>query len=87
LFIGNDSGLMHLAAAGGVPTLGLFGPSPIERYAPWGALTAVAATSIVYPRHWEMLKADPGFVDHMMDSLPVDRAEAEARALLLRTAP
>jgi heptosyltransferase-3 len=87
LFIGNDSGLMHLAAAGGVPTLGLFGPSPIERYAPWGALTAVAATSIVYPRHWEMLQADPGFVDHMMDSLPVDRAEAEARALLLRTAP
>ncbi|SLN70068.1 glycosyltransferase family 9 protein [Oceanibacterium hippocampi] len=27
LFIGNDSGLMHLAAASGVPTLGLFGPT------------------------------------------------------------
>ncbi|MBU6498438.1 MAG: glycosyltransferase family 9 protein, partial [Rhodospirillales bacterium] len=28
LFIGNDSGLMHLAAAAGTPTLGLFGPTP-----------------------------------------------------------
>jgi len=36
LFIGNDSGLMHLAAAGGAPTLGLFGPSPADEYAPAG---------------------------------------------------
>ena len=28
LFVGNDSGLMHLAAAAGAPTLGLFGPTP-----------------------------------------------------------
>ncbi len=35
-FIGNDSGLMHLAAAAGIPTLGLFGPSPDRLYAPWG---------------------------------------------------
>ena len=34
LYIGNDSGLMHLAAASGIPTLGLFGPSPVEQYAP-----------------------------------------------------
>lgn len=36
LFIGNDSGLMHMAAALNVPTIGLFGPSPPEQYAPWG---------------------------------------------------
>ena len=36
LFIGADSGLMHLAAAAGAPTLGLFGPSDEERYRPWG---------------------------------------------------
>ncbi len=36
LFIGNDSGLMHLAAATGAPTLGLFGPSPADEYAPSG---------------------------------------------------
>lgn len=36
LFVGNDSGLMHLAAACGTPTLGLFGPSPVKIYGPWG---------------------------------------------------
>ena len=39
LYIGNDSGLMHLAAATGIPTLGLFGPSCPSQYAPTGALS------------------------------------------------
>jgi heptosyltransferase-3 len=42
LFIGNDSGLMHLAAAAGAPTLGLFGPTPAGEYAPAGPRAAVA---------------------------------------------
>jgi heptosyltransferase III len=36
LYVGNDSGLMHLAAAAGAPTLGLFGSTPVEEYAPTG---------------------------------------------------
>lgn len=40
LYVGNDSGLMHLAAAAGAPTLGLFGPTRPENYAPWGARCA-----------------------------------------------
>ncbi len=40
LFVGNDSGLMHLAAAAGTPTLGLFGPSRVDEYAPLGRCTA-----------------------------------------------
>ena len=36
IFIGNDSGLMHIAAASGIPTIGLFGPSPVAEYAPTG---------------------------------------------------
>ncbi|MEQ8403917.1 MAG: glycosyltransferase family 9 protein [Oceanicaulis sp.] len=36
LFIGNDSGLMHMAAASGTPTLGLFGPTDARIYGPWG---------------------------------------------------
>jgi len=42
LFVGNDSGLMHLSAAAGTPTLGLFGPTPSAEYAPAGRRTAVA---------------------------------------------
>ncbi|MBV9653748.1 MAG: glycosyltransferase family 9 protein [Acetobacteraceae bacterium] len=36
LFVGNDSGLMHLAAASRTPTLGLFGPTSAAEYAPAG---------------------------------------------------
>ncbi len=48
LFVGNDSGLMHLAAASGVPTLGLFGPTDATEYGPAGrratALTGLDAS-------------------------------------------
>jgi heptosyltransferase III len=77
MFIGNDTGLMHIAAASGPPTLGLFGPSPAAQYAPWGPQTA-----------W-VRSADPPEVmfgpsfDHrttgtLMDGLSVDAAEAAA---------
>lgn len=36
LFVGNDSGLMHMAAATGIKTIGLFGPSYDRVYGPWG---------------------------------------------------
>jgi heptosyltransferase III len=45
LYVGNDSGLMHLAAAAGAPTLGLFGPTPAAEYAPAGRATAVAVAA------------------------------------------
>jgi ADP-heptose:LPS heptosyltransferase len=45
LFIGNDSGLMHLAAAAGAPTLGLFGPSHLSQYAPAGRRAAAVAAA------------------------------------------
>lgn len=45
LYVGNDSGLMHLAAAAGTPTLGLFGPTPAAEYGPAGPRAAVARSS------------------------------------------
>lgn len=46
LFLGNDSGLMHLAAAAGAPTIGLFGPTNAAEYGPSGpnARAVVSAT-------------------------------------------
>jgi heptosyltransferase-2 len=35
-FVGNDSGPMHIAAAQGVKTLGLFGPNTPVRFGPFG---------------------------------------------------
>jgi len=45
LFVGNDSGLMHLAAAAGTPTLGLFGPTPASEYGPSGTRAGFVAAS------------------------------------------
>jgi heptosyltransferase-3 len=83
LFVGNDTGLMHLAAAVGTPTLGLFGPSPIDQYAPWGPHTAVVSTAIAHrdliPPDFDRLTTDT-----LMDSLSVDAAEAGVRDLWAR---
>lgn len=35
LYIGGDSGPLHLAATTGVPIVAIFGPTPSERSAPW----------------------------------------------------
>ncbi|WP_372782955.1 glycosyltransferase family 9 protein [Phenylobacterium sp.] len=84
LFIGNDSGTMHLAAAAGIPTLGLFGPSDEALYGPWGDNTRVARG----PRSYEQIRAvDPSFgqaLCHMMD-LTVETVGAAAEELLAAT--
>jgi len=86
LFIGNDSGALHLAAAAGVPTIGLFGPSNERLYAPWGEQTRVVRG----PRSFEQILAvDPGFSQslcHMMD-LPVKTVVQAANDLIKATEP
>jgi ADP-heptose:LPS heptosyltransferase len=83
-FVGNDSGLMHLAAAMGVPTLGLFGPSREEHYGPWGPRAAAVRTDLSYER----ILAQPGYDytrhDTHMETLSVDKVFAAALELLGR---
>jgi len=86
LFVGNDSGLMHLAAAMGVPTLGLFGPSREEHYGPWGPRARAVRTDLSY----DAILAKPGYDylrhDTHMETLSVDKAHAAACDLLARCA-
>jgi heptosyltransferase-3 len=79
LFIGNDTGLMHIAAAAGTPTLGLFGPSPVEQYAPWGRFTAVAHSEVIYPPGYDYRTTGT-----LMDGLSVEAVETAARELWRR---
>jgi len=85
LFVGNDSGLMHLAAATGVPTLGLFGPSRDELYAPWGDNAAVVRTAESYDALVSGRDYDHRTTGTLMDGLSVDAAAEAAEALLKRT--
>jgi ADP-heptose:LPS heptosyltransferase len=84
-YLGNDSGLMHLAAAAGIPTLGLFGPSPEWRYAPWGPRAAVVRT----PESYGDLVLENFAFDYrsqatMMGTLTVEAVVTAARALWAR---
>lgn len=82
LYVGNDSGLMHIAAASGVPTLGLFGPSIDRHYAPWGAGNAVVRTRLSYDELVARRHADPTRVAELMDTLDVEAAWQAAASLL-----
>jgi lipopolysaccharide export system permease protein len=85
VFVGNDSGLMHLAAAAGVPTLGLFGPSEDRRYAPWGPHADFVRTDESCAELLERRVPPGGAQETLMDGLSVDTAFAAAEALLRRT--
>jgi heptosyltransferase II len=47
--ISNDSGLMHIAAALGTPTIGIFGPTSPYHWAPLNGLAATVQTKTVVP--------------------------------------
>jgi len=76
LYVGNDSGLMHAAAAAGVPTIGLFGPSWPHIYGPWGDHASFVRT----PKTFSELTDYPGYTPqtapNLMEGLSVDTAAA-----------
>ena len=73
-FIGNDSGLMHAAAASGVPTIGLFGPSYPHLYGPWGDHAAYVQTPETFDELVNFAGYNPKTLDRsLMISLKPDR--------------
>ena len=83
LYIGNDSGLMHLSAAAGAPTIGLFGPTPDGRYDPWGTNTM----QVRGPRSQEEILAELGegwWGENAMQDITVDMVYDAAIKLLDR---
>ena len=49
IVISNDSGLLHVAAALGVPTIGIFGPTDAWRWGPLNPLAAAVAAETLLP--------------------------------------
>ncbi len=71
LFIGNDSGLTHLAAASKVKTLGLFGPSKNQIYRPWGRNCFFIRTPETYSQLVEVKNYNRFEDSSLMQSLKV----------------
>ena len=82
IFIGNDSGLMHIASAVGVPTLGLFGPSLENRYAPRGSNAYYIRTKKTFNQLTGAKNFDWNTKKNLMNSLSVKRVFKKIKKVL-----
>jgi heptosyltransferase-1 len=77
LFIGGDTGPMHLGAALGVPVVAIFGPTNPVRNGPFGTRSIVLRSPISPTTHSRRAQPDPGILE-----ISVDEVVAAARKLL-----
>ena len=63
LFIGGDTGPMHLAAALGVPVVGIFGPTDPARNGPFGARSIVLRSPTSNTSYSHVLRPDDGLLE------------------------
>ena len=82
IFIGNDSGLMHIASASHIPTLGLFGPSQESRYAPRGNNAYYIRTKKTFNQLTGARNFDWNTKNNLMESLSVDRVFKKIKEIL-----
>src|SRR5579863_4280700 len=77
LFIGGDTGPMHLAAALGIPTVAIFGPTYPARNGPFGTRSITLRNALSPTTHARRAQPDPGLLE-----ITTDQVIAAARELL-----
>jgi heptosyltransferase III len=88
LVVANDSGPMHIAAALGVPTIGVFGPTDPLRHGPYGPHGAYVIKEDLHCIRCNLLKCPYGH--ECMTQLPLDQLFRHVETLAgsrLRTSP
>jgi lipopolysaccharide export system permease protein len=75
MYIGHDSGLMHCAAAAGIKTLGLFGPSYPHLYRPWGDNARYVTTPESFDELIDFEGYDSKTVGSLMTGLTVEKVQ------------
>lgn len=84
LYIGNDSGLMHLAAAVNIRVLGLFGPGYENIYGPYGPRNATIRTPETTQELLAKLPAPGARTPNLMQTLSIETVAQTASNLLNR---
>ncbi len=90
LFVGNDSGPMHMAAALGVPTVAIFGPGTPRRTAPLASRGRVVTLTKDYPCSpcrqvvFREYPASPAGKPFCLEEIQIDEVERAAVGLLAR---
>jgi len=79
LFVGGDTGPMHLAAALQIPLVAIFGPTNPERNGPFGTASIVLRNPLSSTSHARRTEPDPGLL-----AIGVEQVIAAARDLLRR---
>jgi heptosyltransferase-1 len=77
IFIGGDTGPMHLAAALGIPVVAIFGPTNPARNGPFGTRSIVLRSPDSPTTHSRRAQPDPGMLE-----ISSDEVVAAARELL-----
>jgi heptosyltransferase-2 len=85
-FVGNDSGIMHLAAAAGIPLVAVFGPTSPVRFGPWGASSRIVYSrfpcSPCRQRLFTECEPSPSGRPRCIDEIPASTVIEELNALL-----
>jgi heptosyltransferase-1 len=77
LFIGGDTGPMHLAAALGIPVVGIFGPTNPARNGPFGTPHIVLRSPASFNSYKHVARPDDGLLE-----INVEQVTSAARQLL-----